>query len=313
MAAVSLPLWPADGGVDARSRRRFRFNPVFLVSDPEQKWRLLANFLLYLTPFLAAAFFLGTVFIKAREAFPRVYFADLTGSGIAGLLVLGAMYVFAPEEIVTVPLVLWALGGVLWFVGTGSRAGPAALITARCRLARRVPGPARGDRQSFDRGLALQGHRLRPELPRCARASTGVSRPSATSRSIPRPICISRRASPTTRAFNLPDLPANTYVGMYIDGDGPDRAIMRTLGEAERDYFLYPADVLPLRRQGQAEHLRRPVRRRHLDHAALGAGAPAVTVAAVQSRRSSPPSTTTVAARLHRRCCSGPARHGHRL
>ena len=40
-------------------------------------------------------------------------------------------------------------------------------------------------------------------------------------------------------AFNLPDLPANSYVGMYIDGDGPE-GIMRALGEEEqRDYFFY--------------------------------------------------------------------------
>src|ERR1700688_4035307 len=37
------------------------FNPIFIVSDPAQKWRLLANFLLYLMPFLSGAFFLGTV------------------------------------------------------------------------------------------------------------------------------------------------------------------------------------------------------------------------------------------------------------
>src|SRR5262245_2021937 len=49
------------------------FNPIFLVSDPAQKYRLLANFLLYLMPFLAGAFFLGTVFLKAREAFARAY------------------------------------------------------------------------------------------------------------------------------------------------------------------------------------------------------------------------------------------------
>ena len=43
------------------------FNAIFLVSDPAQKWRLLANFLLYFLPFLAGAFFLGTVFLKSRQ------------------------------------------------------------------------------------------------------------------------------------------------------------------------------------------------------------------------------------------------------
>ena len=61
------------------------FNAIFLVSDPMQKWRLLANFVLYFLPFLAGALFLGTVFLKAQKTFNRVYFADLVGSGLCGL------------------------------------------------------------------------------------------------------------------------------------------------------------------------------------------------------------------------------------
>jgi len=34
--------------------------------------------MLYMLPFLAGAFFLGTVFLKARKIFGRVYFADQT-------------------------------------------------------------------------------------------------------------------------------------------------------------------------------------------------------------------------------------------
>ena len=40
------------------------FNPIFLVSDTQQKWRLVANFALYLLPFLAGGLFLGTVFLR---------------------------------------------------------------------------------------------------------------------------------------------------------------------------------------------------------------------------------------------------------
>ncbi|HEX7742416.1 MAG TPA: hypothetical protein VF442_08285, partial [Sphingobium sp.] len=40
------------------------FNPIFLVSDPQQKLRLLANFLLYFAPFLPGAMFLGLAFLR---------------------------------------------------------------------------------------------------------------------------------------------------------------------------------------------------------------------------------------------------------
>src|ERR1043166_3272312 len=64
------------------------FNAIFLISDPMQKWRLFANFVLYFLPFLAGALYLGVVFLKAQKTFNRVYFADLVGSGLCGLTVL---------------------------------------------------------------------------------------------------------------------------------------------------------------------------------------------------------------------------------
>src|SRR6266436_8146239 len=68
------------------------FNAIFLVSDPNQKWRLIANFALYFLPFFTGALFLGTLFLKRQKTFGRLYFADLTGSGIAGLLFLLTLY-----------------------------------------------------------------------------------------------------------------------------------------------------------------------------------------------------------------------------
>ena len=63
-----------------------------------QKWRLFGNFVLYMLPFLAGAFFLGTVFLKAQKIFGRVYFADLTGAGLCGLCLPGAMYLSPPGK-----------------------------------------------------------------------------------------------------------------------------------------------------------------------------------------------------------------------
>lgn len=277
VAAVSLLLCGPLMVASTLIAQAVPFNPVFLVSDPEQKWRLVANFLLYLTPFLAAAFFLGTVFIKAREAFPRVYFADLTGSGIAGLLVLGAMYVFAPEEIVTVPLVLWALGGVLWFVGTGSRAGPSALIAAAAAsLAVYLVLPVATGNPSIAvspyKGIAYA--RNFPDAARIYRSASPFGDLQVYSSSY-------MHFAPglsDNAAFNLPDLPANTYVGMYIDGDGPE-GIMRTLGEEERDYFFYLPMFYPYIVKEKPDTFVVQFGGGISTNAALGAGAPHVTVA----------------------------------
>ena len=64
-------------------------------------------------------------------------------------------------------------------------------------------------------------------------------------------------------AFNLPEIPANAYLGMYIDSEGPS-GIIRNL-PAEDRLFPLPADALSLPDQADARHVRRAVRRRHLD------------------------------------------------
>lgn len=213
------------------------FNAIFLVSDPGQKWRLLANFLLYLLPFLAGAFFLGIVFLKSRTAFARVYFADLTGSGLAGLVVLGAMYLFSPETIVVVPLLLWGLGAVLWFLAFGMARGAVAAALVAI--------------------LSIAGYLLLPGLTGVPDIAVSQYKGVAYARNFPDGKRIYRSISPfgdlqvyassymhfapglsDNAAFGLPEIPANTYVGMYRDGDGPE-GIMRDLASAEQVYFRY--------------------------------------------------------------------------
>jgi hypothetical protein len=119
---------------------------MYLASDPGQKWRLFASFILYMLPFLAGALFLGVVFLKARQAFGRVYFADLTGSGLCGLLILGAMSFIAPQSLLIVPLLLWLAGGALWFWATGQVRAAAwiaavAIVSVALYLATPLLGP----------------------------------------------------------------------------------------------------------------------------------------------------------------------------
>src|SRR5262245_48372252 len=119
VAATSLALFGPLAVAANVLAQQLPFNAIFLVSDPMQKWRLAANFMLYMLPFLAGAFFLGTVFLKAQKVFGRVYFADLTGAGLCGLAFLLAMYVVVPDNLIAVPVILWVEGGVFWLFGTG--------------------------------------------------------------------------------------------------------------------------------------------------------------------------------------------------
>lgn len=219
------------------------FNAIFLISDPTQKWRLFGNFILYMLPFLAGAFFLGTVFLKAQKIFGRVYFADLTGAGAGGLLFLGAMFLINPDNLIVVPLLLWFVGTVLWFEAVDHRRGSVWLVACA--------------------GLAVAAHFALPQLLDIRKLSVSDYKGVAYARKFPDNARVYERASPfgymevysssylhfapglsDNAAFNLPTMPANAYLGMYIDGDGPS-GIIRDLPPNETAYFRYLSMYYP--------------------------------------------------------------------
>ncbi|MDL2406983.1 hypothetical protein PY650_15185 [Rhizobium calliandrae] len=223
------------------------FNAIFIVSDPTQKWRLAANFLLYLLPFLSGAFFLGLIFLKGHSWFSRFYFADLCGSGVAGLLILGALYFVPPEKIIVVPLILWAVSLFSWFAAN-------SLLRSRRR---NLIGAASLAVLSLASYLGLAG--LFDVEPIQITQFKGISY----ARNYPDSKRVYRSVSPfgdlqlyqssymhfapglsDNAAFNVPEVPPNTYAGLYIDGDGPE-GVMRDLPPEDGSYYHYLPDYYP--------------------------------------------------------------------
>jgi spermidine synthase len=223
--------------------QRLGFNAIFLVSDPTQKWKLLQMFLAELAPFLAGAVFLGVVFLKSNRTFGRVYFADLAGSGLCGLIFLLAMYVFAPANLIAAPLVLWLAACIAWALGPG---GPAAL----------VPYALAG-------ALAFGGHFVLAPAFGLKTLAVNDYKGVSYARKFPDSKKVYESASPfgyleiysssylhfapglsDNAGFSLPTMPANAYLGMYIDSDGPI-GIMRDLTDKETAYFRFLPMVYP--------------------------------------------------------------------
>jgi spermidine synthase len=213
------------------------FNAIFLVSDPMQKWRLAGNFMLYMLPFLAGAFYLGTVFLKANKIFSRVYFADLSGAGLCGIAVLLAMYLTPPQNLIIVPLILWFLGGVAWFSALADRRGGLWLAAA-----------------AFG---AVAAHLALPPLLDIPTLAVSDYKGVAYARKFPDSRRVYARASPfgylevysssylhfapglsDNAAFSLPKMPENAYLGMYIDGEGPS-GIIRDLPPEQTVYYRF--------------------------------------------------------------------------
>ena len=223
------------------------FNAIFLLSDPMQKWRLAANFCLYLVPFLAGALFLGTVFLKADRFFARVYFADLVGAGLGGLAFLGTLYLLPPENLVVTPIVLALAGGFCWFSAVAP--GRSALRADAALLASGV--------------LALLAHAVLPPALGLNTLAVSDYKGISYARKFPDSHLVYRDYSPfgdiavygssylhfapglsDNAAFNLPQVPENAYLGLYIDGEGPS-GIIRDLKPAETAYFRFLPMVYP--------------------------------------------------------------------
>jgi SAM-dependent methyltransferase len=218
------------------------FNAIFIVSDPMQKWRLAGNFMLYMLPFLAGAFFLGTVFLKASKTFSRVYFADLAGAGLCGLAFLLAMYLLVPENLIVVPLLMWCAGSLLWFIAVGSRRGVAWTTAAT---------------------LSIAAHFALPPLLDTPKLAVSDYKGVSYARKFPDSERVYEHASPfgylevyassylhfapglsDNAAFTLPQMPANAYLGMYIDGEGPS-GIIRDLPPEQTAYYRFLPMVYP--------------------------------------------------------------------
>ena len=219
------------------------FNAIFLVSDPAQKWKLLQIFLAELTPFLAGAFFLGCVFLRSNRTFGRVYFADLAGAGLCGLVVLLAMYVFTPANLIAAPLALWFAACVAWAFGPGGRVALVPFVAAGV--------------------VAFAGHFVAPQMFGLKTLAVNDYKGVAYARKFPDAKKVYESASPfgflevysssylhfapglsDNAGFNLPTMPANAYLGLYIDGDGPI-GIMRDLTDKETAYFHFLPMVYP--------------------------------------------------------------------
>ncbi len=219
------------------------FNAVFIVADPQQKWRLLANFILYLLPFLAGAGFLGAIFIRYRQRFARLYFADLTGAGLCGFLFLAAMYIVPPENLIVVPLLLGLGGAALWLAAQNNRRAGVALVVAA--------------------GFTAAVHYGLPGWLGLPKLAVSDYKAIAYARKFPDSTRVYRRVSPfgdlqvyassylhfapglsDNAAFNLKEVPENSYLGLYIDGEGPG-GIIRDLPAKDTAYFTYLPMIYP--------------------------------------------------------------------
>ena len=207
------------------------FNPIELVANPEQKFRLFYLFLVYFIPFLPGALFLGLVFMRGQAVFGKVYFADLAGSGLCGLVFLAGLYVVPPDWILLIPFGLWAIAATVWF-GAARAWTPLAIAAVLASGALYVSAShTRIDVNPF-KGVSYV--RNFPDSKRIYRdySPFGLLEGYASSYLHFAP-GLSDNAS-----VNLEAMPKNAYLAIYIDSDGPI-GVMKRIPRAQQAYFEF--------------------------------------------------------------------------
>jgi len=213
------------------------FNPIYLVSDPNQKWKLAQIFLASLMPFLAGAVFLGCVFLKSNKTFGRVYFADLAGSGLSGLVFLASMYLFPPVNLIAAPLALWFAACIAWTFIPGARGAlvPYVVMAAVAFGGHFIAAPGMGiNRLAVNDYKGASYARRLPEAKKVFESYSPFGLLEAYTTSY---LHFAPGLSDNA-GFNLPEMPANAYMGLYIDSDGPI-GVMRHLSDKESAYFRF--------------------------------------------------------------------------
>ena len=207
------------------------FNPIELVANPEQKFRLFYLFLVYFIPFLPGALFLGLVFMRGQAVFGKVYFADLAGSGLCGLVFLAGLYVVPPDWILLIPFGLWAIAAAVWF---GAARAWIPLAVAAVLGAGALTVSATHTRIEVNPFKGVSYVRKFPDSKRIYRdySPFGLLEGYASSYLHFAP-GLSDNAS-----VNLESMPKNAYLALYIDSDGPI-GVMKRIPRAQQAYFEF--------------------------------------------------------------------------
>lgn len=218
------------------------FNPVLIATDASQLWWIGAFYVLYGLPFFVGGLFIGAVFTVLSSRMHALYFWNMLGSGLGGLLVLGLMF-FLPPDFLIYPLL-------------GISLLPALLCTLRWD-----PASERFRFRVMETVLCLFLSASSLFLvARFGGLRVSDFKPESYARDFPDSRLLYRTFSPLgdSRVYSssffhfapglsdnagvaLKRMPRNAFLGLFVDGNGPV-GIMRRLGPGEEGYI----DFLPM-------------------------------------------------------------------
>jgi hypothetical protein len=100
-------------GVGLSQASAIRFDSYLLFTGAFHAGRLMATYAVFFIPFFLAALAIGLAFTKYSDRIGVLYFWNLAGSGMGGLLALGLMWMLPPREIPAILALVPVFAGLL--------------------------------------------------------------------------------------------------------------------------------------------------------------------------------------------------------
>jgi hypothetical protein len=102
------------------------FDPLRILWDRNQLYRMFLRFFLYTVPFITGSSFIVIAFTVQRAG--KVYFYNLTGSGFGVAAILAALYLLPPDRIFAIPLICASIGAIALGISIRPEAHHALLL-----------------------------------------------------------------------------------------------------------------------------------------------------------------------------------------
>ncbi|MEK7670645.1 MAG: spermidine synthase-like protein, partial [Bacteroidota bacterium] len=105
-----------------------RFDSYLLFVEGGQVRRLVLTYLTFFVPFFVGALALGLIFVRHVDRIGSVYFANLVGSGVGGLIALALLWLFMPQQLPSL-VALLPIAAALFIIPSRQRS-PLVLMAA---------------------------------------------------------------------------------------------------------------------------------------------------------------------------------------
>jgi hypothetical protein len=215
------------------------FKPIMIASDATQIFWIAMFYLIYSIPFFIGAVFINIAFVVMGSRIHTLYFWNMTGSGIGGVVILLCMYIFPPDRLV-LPLIGLSFFAVLFCYvrySSGERKlwiEPKHLVlTITVLIVSGVLLLSFGKiNVSEFKGVSYARRFPDAKLDYHSYSPAGEMHVYSSSYFHFAP------GLSDTASLNLKEMPQNAFKGLYIDGGGPI-GIMRELEGFEKDYIDY--------------------------------------------------------------------------